>query len=174
VLTHGPDAFSSSSHFPYFQEFLGLDDASFQKLLDKPDSCGGAQATCSRVIDSSTAPLGFTYIKMASLADEFNITNIASPGTNEFGLMYVNGSLRIASNFTFKGFIFIDGSLHVSGEPTILGTIMVRGATQITAGTGNLTLLYSRKAAELGIQAGHPWRILSWEDSAIQETVYSE
>jgi len=174
VLAHGPDSFSSSSHFPYFQEFLGLDDVSFQKLLDKPDSCGGAQASCSRVIGSSTAPLGFTYIKMTSLSDYFHMTNVASPGTNDFGLIYVNGSLRIASNFTFKGFIFVDGSLDITGEPTILGAIMVRGATNLTAGTGNMTLLYSRKAAERGIQAGHPWRILSWEDSAIQETVYSE
>jgi len=33
---------------------------------------------------------------------------------------------------------------------------MVHGSTQITVGTGNMKLLYSRKAAELGIQASHP------------------
>jgi hypothetical protein len=55
-----------------------------------------------------------------------------------------------------------------------MGAIMVRGATDITAGTGNMTLLYSRKAAELGIQAGHPWRILSWEDTAIQGSAYTQ
>jgi hypothetical protein len=173
VLTHSPDSFSSTSHFPFFQEFLGLDDISYQNLLDKPDSCGGTQATCSNVI-GSTPPLGFTYIKMASLSDEFQINNVASPGTNDFGLIYVYGSLRIASNFTFKGVIFVDGSLHVSGEPTILGAVIVRGATQVTAGTGNITLLYSREAAKRGIQAAHPWGILTWEDTAIQGSAYTE
>jgi len=111
---------------------------------------------------------------MASLADDFQVSNVASPGTNDFGLMYVNGSLRIESNFTFKGLIFVDGSLHVSGEPTILGAIMVRGATHITTGTGNMTLLYSREAAKLGIEAGHPWSILTWEDTAIQGSTYTQ
>jgi hypothetical protein len=169
-LSHAPDSFDPNPHFPYFQEFLGLDDVSFQKLLDDPDSCGGnAISSCPSPIGSSKPPKGFTYVKMSSLADEFHTSNVDSPGTNEFGLFYVNGSLRINSNFTFKGLIYVDGSLTVAGSPTILGAIMVRGATQVTAGTGNMTLLYSRKAAELGIQAGHPWRILSWQDTEMQQ-----
>jgi hypothetical protein len=157
VLTHGPDSFSSTPHFPYFQEFLGLDDVSFQNLLDKPD-------TTKADLDAGKPPLGFTYVQ-GDLT--FNIDS-ASPGTNDFGLLYVTGNLRITGNQTFKGLIFIDGSLFVSGTPTVLGAIMVRGATNRTTRTRNLRLLYSRQAVELGIQTAHPWRILTWEDTAIQ------
>jgi len=140
-----------------------MDDVAFHNLLDKPD-------TTKADLDAGKPPLGFTYIQ-----GNYTFNNkTASPGTNNFGLLYVSGDLTINGNQTFKGLIFIDGNLSISGSPTILGAIMVRGKTTATVGTGNMTLLYSRKAAELGIQAAHPWRILSWEDSAIQETVYSE
>jgi hypothetical protein len=161
--------------FPTFQQFMGLDDVSFQKLLDKPDTCGGTQAACGNVLSASVPPLGFTYIKMSSLSDEFVYDGtFAAPSTNDFGLIYVDGSLRINGNQKFKGLIFIEGSLTIVGQPTILGAIMVRGATNVTFGAGNMTLLYSRKAAELGIQAGHPWRILTWEDTAIQGSTYTQ
>ncbi len=166
---------STITTFPTFQLYLGLDDITFQNLLDKPDRCGGDNLpSCTNPISSSRAPQGFTYIKMSSLSDEFAISNIQSPSTNDFVLLYVDGSLRIASNFTFKGLIFVNGSLHVSGEPTILGAIMVRGSTNITAGTGNMTLLYSREAAKRSIQAAHPWSILTWEDTAIQGSTYTQ
>ena len=140
-----------------------MDDAAFQNLLDKQD-------TTRADLDAGKPPLGFTYIQGNYI---FN-NNTASPGTNDFGLLYVTGTLTINGNQTFKGLIFIDGSLEVAGNPTVLGAIMVRGSTNITTGTGNMTLLYSRKAAEFGIQSAHPWRILSWEDTAIQEAVYSQ
>lgn len=157
ALTHSPDSFSSTSHFPFFQEFLGLDGVSFQNLLAKSD-------TTSADLAAGRPPLGFTYIQGNYT---FNAST-ASPGTNDFGLLYVTGDLTINGNQTFKGLIFVDGSLNVSGSPTILGAVMVRGSTQITAGTGNMTLLYSRKAAELGIESGHPWRLLSWADTEMQ------
>jgi hypothetical protein len=143
--------------FPTFQQYLGLDDLSFQTLVDHAD-------TTRADLDAGRPPLGFTYIQ-----GNYSYNNsTASPGTNDFGLLYVTGNLTINGNQTFKGLIFVNGSLDVSGTPTILGAIMVRGATNITAGTGNMTLLYSRKAAELGIETAHPWRILTWEDTAIQ------
>lgn len=154
---------STIATFPTLQQYLGLDDISFQNLLDKPD-------TTRADLDAGRPPLGFTYIQGNFT---FNAST-ASPGTNDFGLLYVTGNLTINGNQTFKGLIFIEGSLSVSGNPTILGAIMVRGSTDITAGTGNMTLLYSRKAAELGIQAGHPWRILTWEDTAIQGSTYTQ
>ena len=161
--------------FPTFEQYLGLDDVSLQNLLDKPDTCGGTRATCSNVLSASVPPRGFTYVEMNSLTDEFVLdATYASPNTNEFGLFYVRGSLRINGNQTFKGLIFIDGSLTIVGSPTVLGAIMVRGATNVTVGAGNIILLYSRKAAELGIQAGHPWRILTWEDTAIQGSTYTQ
>lgn len=95
--------------------------------------------------------------------------SIAAPNTNDFGLIYVDGSLRLPSNFVFKGLIFVEGTMNIVGNPTILGAIMVRGATTVTTlGGGNVNILYSRKAAELGIQSAHPWRILSWQDTAMQ------
>jgi len=163
VLTHSPDSFSSTSHFPYFQEFLGLDDKSFQDLLSKPD-------TTKADLDAGRPPLGFTYIQGSYT---FNAST-ASPGTNDFGLLYVTGDLTINGNQVFKGLVFIDGSLRVAGSPVILGAVMVRGSTQITVGTGNMKLIYSKKAAELGIQAAHPWGILTWEDTAIQGSAYTQ
>jgi hypothetical protein len=161
VLTHGPDSFSASSHFPYFQEYLGLDDKSFQDLLNRPD-------TIRADLDAGRPPLGFTYIQ-----GNYTFNNsTASPGTNDFGLLYVTGDLTINGNQIFKGLIFIDGSLKVGGSPVILGAVMVRGSTHITVGTGNMKLVYSKRAAELGVQTAHAWQILTWEDTAIQGEAY--
>lgn len=143
--------------FPTFQEFLGLDDIAFQKLLDQPD-------TTATDLSNGQPPLGFTYVQ----GDLTFNNSTASPGTDDFGLLYVTGNLRITGNTTFKGLIYVRGSLSVSGNPTILGAIMVKGSTAITVSTGNMTLLYSRKAAELGAQTAHAWRVLSWKDTAMQ------
>lgn len=140
--------------FPTFQQFLGLDDNAFQNLLEHPD-------TTSADLNAGKPPLGFTYIQ-----GDFTFNNsTASPGTNDFGLLYVTGDLRINGNQTFKGLIFVDGGLKITGTPIILGAIMARGANNATSGTGNMTLLYSKKAVELGLQAGHPWRVLAWKDT---------
>ena len=48
-----------------------------------------------------------------------------------------------------------------------LGAIMVRGIT-VTDAFGNFTLLYSKDAAEWGLQAGNPWRVIGWADTALQ------
>lgn len=150
--------------FPSLQEYLRLDDVSFHNLLDKPD-------TTRADLDAGRPPLGFTYIE-----GNYTFNNsTASPDTNAFGLLYVTGDLRIDGNQTFKGLIFVEGSLTVTGSPVVLGAIMVRGASTITTtGTGGMTLLYSKKAAELGLQTAHAWRILTWEDTAIQGSVYSQ
>jgi hypothetical protein len=143
--------------FPTLQQYLGLDNISFKNLLANAD-------TAKADLDAGSPPLGFTYVQ-----GNYTFNNsTASPGSNDFGLLYVTGNLTITGDQTFKGLIFVDGSLQVTGNPTVLGAIMVRGTTSITAGTGNLTLLYSRKAADLGIQAARPWRVLSWKDTAMQ------
>jgi hypothetical protein len=156
-LSHSADSFYSGPHFPYFQEFLGLDDTSFHNLLDHPDRD-------KTDLNNGLAPHGFTYIEGNYI---FN-NSTAAPATDDFVLIYVTGNLTINGNQRLKGLVFIDGSLSINGTPVILGAVMVRGTTQITATTGNMTLLYSRRAAELGIQAGHPWRIMSWADTAMQ------
>src|SRR5262245_2311291 len=116
-LTHSADSFAASSHFPFFQEFLGLDDASFQDLLDHPD-------TTKTDLNAGKPPLGFTYVQ-----GDYTFNNsTASPGTYDFGLLYVTGGLTINGNQTFKGLVWIDGTLKVSGSPVILGAVMVRGS----------------------------------------------
>jgi hypothetical protein len=143
--------------FPTFQEYLGLDDVAFHNILDQAD-------TTAADITAGQPPLGFTYIN-----GDYTFNNsTASAGTYNFGLLYVSGSLSINGNQTYKGFIFVDGNLTITGNPIVLGAIMVRGATAAT-NTGNMTLLYSRKAAELGLQATHGWRILSWADTMLQQ-----
>lgn len=143
--------------FPTFQEYLGLNDVAFNTMLDQAD-------TTRADIDAGQPPLGFTYIN-----GDYTFNNsTASPGTYDFGLLYVSGNLSMSGGQTYKGLMFIDGDLSITGNPTVLGAIMVRGATS-AANTGNMTLLYSRKAAELGIQAAHGWRILSWADTMLQQ-----
>jgi len=142
--------------FPTLQEFLGLDDVAFQNLLDNAD-------TTEADLNAGSPPLGFTYINGNHT---FN-NNDPMPGNNDFGLMYVTGNLRMNGGQRFKGLIFVDGDLDTTGNNVLLGAVMVRGITETDA-NGNFTLLYSTKAAELGIQAGHPWRILSWADTEMQ------
>lgn len=156
-LSHSADSFYNGPHFPYFQEFLGLDDNSFQNLLAHPDRT-------ATELNNGLAPHGFTYVE-----GNYTFNNsTTAPATDDFILFYVTGNLTINGGQRMKGLFYINGSLSISGNPVILGAVMVRGSTQITTTTGNMTLLYSRKAAELGIQAGHPWRILSWADTAMQ------
>lgn len=148
------------AEFPTFQEFLGLDDAAFQNLLDDPD-------VTRSDLDSDTPPEGFTYIE-----GNFTLTgSVQSPSTNDFTVVYVTGDLTINGNFAFKGLIFVDGDLKINGDPTVLGAIMVRGITSLrdTVGTGNMRLLYSREAVYKALSNLPTWRILSWADTAVQE-----
>lgn len=142
--------------FPSFQEFLGLDDISFQKLLDNAD-------TTKADLDANQPPLGFTYIN----GDYTFNNNDPMPPDGEYGLMYVSGDLRFNGNARYKGVIFIDGDLDTNGTNYFLGAIMVRGLTETDA-FGNFTLLYSRQAAEWGIQTGNPWRVIAWADTELQ------
>jgi hypothetical protein len=146
--------------FPTFQEFLGLDDFSYQKLLDSPD-------TTVANLNNDLPPLGFTYINIAPGSTYTFNNNDAMPPNGQYGLMYVTGNLRMNGGMRYKGVIFVDGDLDTAGTNYILGAVMVRGTSATDAG-GTFTLLYSRRSAELGIQAGHPWRILSWVDTAMQ------
>jgi len=167
ILTHPPDSCDPQKpHFPCFWEYLGYlgpDDKSFQDLLNKPD-------TTRADLDAGKPPLGFTYIQGNYT---FNAST-ASPSTNDFGLLYVTGDLTINGNQVFKGLVFIDGSLKVAGTPVILGAVMVRGSTKITVTEGNMKLVYSTEAAKRGIHAAHPWSILTWEDTAIQGSAYTQ
>ena len=145
--------------FPTFQEFLGLDDFSYQKLLDSPDTLGAD-------LSQTTPPLGFTYINNPGAT--FHLANnFAAPPDGEYGLMYVRGNLDMKGNMRYKGVIFVDGDLDTAGTNYVLGAVLVRGITETDA-LGTFQLLYSRRAAELGIQAGHPWRILSWVEADME------
>ena len=142
--------------FPTFQEFLGLDDISFQNLLDNAD-------VTKADLDAGQRPRGFTYIEGNHT---FNNSD-PMPLNDQYILMYVSGNLRFNGNARIKGVLFIDGDLDTTGTNYFLGAIMVRGITETDA-FGTFTLLYSKKAAELGLQAGKPWRVLSWTDTAMQ------
>jgi len=92
----------------------------------------------------------------------------ASPGTDQFGVMYVNGNLTVQGNHTFKGFIYVNGDMQIAtgAQLTVLGAMMVHG-TYTHVGTGLTTLLYSREAAIRGLLPTRPWRVLSWVDTAL-------
>ncbi len=145
--------------FPSFGDYLGIADTTLQDHLHDPD-------TDRAGLDAGHAPLGFTYVDGAYTLG----TATASPGTNQFGTMYVHGDLTVAGRHTYKGFIYVDGNMTVAdgGDLTVLGAVMVRGR-YTNAGTGHMTLLYSREAALRGLVTTQPWRILSWEDTALQQ-----
>lgn len=149
----------SLNPFPDFQEFLGLDDVAFQKLLDSAD-------TTLTDLNNGNPPLGFTYIDNPGTTYTFNNSDDMPPD-GEYGLMYVRGNLRFNGNARYKGVIFIDGDLDSSGTNYFLGAIMVQGITQ-TDTLGTFNLLYSKKAAEWGLQAGNPWRVIGWADTELQ------
>lgn len=145
-----------------FQKYLGLDNTAFQDLLSNAD-------TDKTALSANQPPLGFTYINGNYTLKSTTL----SPGTSQFGLIYATENLDIQGNHTFKGLIFVDGNLTIQtgGSLTVLGAVMVRGNVTQTVGapTGTMTLLYSREAANRGIQTSHPWRILSWVDTAVQD-----
>jgi hypothetical protein len=140
--------------FPTFQTYIGFADAEFQELLDTADTTSATQT-----------PEGFTYLEGNSTIS----AAVPSPDTDEFGLIYADSDLHISGTLTFKGLIFVNGNLQINGgaKLTVLGAVMVRG-TVTQVGDGSMTLLYSREAANRGIQAARPWRILSWADADVQ------
>jgi hypothetical protein len=143
--------------FPEFKGYLGIDAAHFQSLLAAPD-------TTAAMMNAGQPPLGFTYVN-----GNYTLgAGTASPGTNQFGVMYVNGDLIVQGNHTFKGFIYVNGDLQIAAGAhlTVLGAMMVRD-TYTHVGTGRTTLLYSREAAIRGLMPTRPWRVLSWIDAAL-------
>ena len=40
--------------------------------------------------------------------------------------------------------------------------------TVANVGAGRMTIAYSREAAQRGLQAARPWRVLTWLDTAMQ------
>ena len=138
------------------EDYLGINEISFASLIANPD-------TTQAQLDLGQAPLGFTYVN-----GNYTLgAATASPGTSQYGLMYVKGNLMVNGFHTFKGLIYVDGSVTISaGAPlAVLGAVVARtGYTHV--GTGRTTLLYSRDAALQGVSHARPWRILAWVDAA--------
>ena len=144
------------SPIPTFEDYLGIGEIGYASLIANPD-------TTAAELNLGQAPLGVTYV-------DGNFTlgvGTASPGTNQFGVMFVHGDLTVTGFHTFKGLIYVDGSITISSGAhlAVLGAIIARGG-YTHVGTGTTTFLYSREATLAGIAHARPWRVLSWVDVA--------
>ena len=150
--TRGADAILAGgiTTFPTFQSMINLSDKEFQELLNTP--------TTSRAdLDAGTQPSGFIYLQLAP-GETYTMASVPSLDPNEFALMYVAlqtpgtlATLRISSNWQFKGFIYVDGDLRITGTPVFLGGVMVKQDTNVDDDVflpGNMSVLFSREAIQ--------------------------
>lgn len=150
--TRGADAIQAGgiTTFPSFQSMMNLSDKDFQELLNAP-------TTTRADLDAGTQPSGFIYLQLAP-GETYTLASTPSLASNEFALMYVSlqtpgtlATLRISSNWQFKGFLYVDGDLRITGTPVFLGGVMVKQDTNVDDDVflpGNMSVLFSREAIQ--------------------------
>lgn len=144
------------STIPTFEDYLGIGEIGYASLLANPD-------TTAADLNTGHPPLGVTYVDGNYMLG----AGTPSPGTNQFGVMFVNGNLTVNGFHTYKGLLYVDGSITIDAGAhlAVLGAIIARGG-YTHVGTGTTTFLYSREATLAGIAHARPWRVLAWVDAA--------
>jgi hypothetical protein len=89
---------------------------------------------------------------------------VSPSGVDAEGFMYVDGDLKLNSNFSYKGFIFVEGDITVNGNAWILGGIVCKGKSHIKL-NGGMTVLYSSDAiTQVLTKYGSQFVTLSWRE----------
>jgi hypothetical protein len=137
-----------TNQFQSVAQALGLSDQEFQDIL----------ASADRTSLSGGGPWdGITH-----LTGDQKIT-----GGSGSGLLYIDGSLQTAGNFSWTGLVYVEGTIKCSGTITILGALMVEGGGNITAvdfGSGTPNILYSRAALVQTLMSAMDYIVLSWKE----------
>jgi hypothetical protein len=90
--------------------------------------------------------------------------SVGPAGIDGEGLLYVDGDLKLNSNFSWKGFIYCEGDITVNGNAWVLGGIVARGKTTIKI-NGGFTVLYSGdEITQMLTKYGSQFVTLSWRE----------
>ncbi len=109
-------------------------------------------------------PNGIYYVDN-DVIHQNNSGDYAYHGGDGDGLLYVDGSLSINGNFTFRGLIYIEGDLKINGTCWILGGLVVKGTTTVKIANGDCCVLYSGDAISQNISKyGATFVTLSWRE----------
>ena len=109
-------------------------------------------------------PRGIFYVDDDAIHQN-NSGDYAYHGGDGEGLLYVDGSLTINGNFTFRGLIYIEGDLKINGTVWILGGLVVKGTTTVKIANGDCVVLYSGDAISQNISKyGANFINLSWRE----------
>jgi len=128
-----------------------------------------SQADFWSFIGPPTNPASITNWNGILNIDNNTVTRDAScqvgpNGVDAEGFMYVDGDLKLNSNFNYKGFIFVEGDITVNGNAWILGAIVCKGNASIKV-TGTMTVLYSGDTIMQELtKYGSQFVTLSWRE----------
>ena len=99
--------------------------------------------------------------------------NVKQNGSGDFtynsgdgeGLLYVDGTLRLNGNFTYRGMIYCEGDLFINGNVWILGGIVVKGKSVVKIANGSAIVLYSADAIQQKItKYGGNLQTIAWRE----------
>jgi hypothetical protein len=108
--------------------------------------------------------VGITYLDNNGIRQDKSM-DVAYPGGNGEGLLYVDGDLHINGDFTYKGLIYVEGDLEINGQTWVLGAIQVKGRAELKIANGTCTVLYSKDAITQTIaKHGGQFATLSWHE----------
>jgi Tfp pilus assembly protein PilX len=133
------------------------------------DCFGMSQAEFWQFVGAPKAPNAVTSYNGITYVDDNGVTRdqscqLGPNGADGEGFLYVDGDLKLNSNFSYKGFIFVEGDITVNGNAWILGGLVCRGKGHIKL-AGTLTVLYSSDAiTQMLTKYGSQFVTLSWRE----------
>jgi type IV pilus assembly protein PilX len=133
------------------------------------DCFGMSQTEFWQFVGGRKDPSGVSNWNGINYFDNNTVTRDAScqvspSGVDAEGFMYVDGDLKLNSNFSYKGFIFVEGDITVNGNAWILGGIVCKGKSHIKL-NGGMTVLYSSDAiTQVLTKYGSQFVTLSWRE----------
>jgi type IV pilus assembly protein PilX len=133
------------------------------------DCFGMSQAEFWSFVGAPRDPAAVTSYNGILYVDNNGVTrdqscSLGPSGVDGEGLLYVDGDLKLNSNFSYKGFIFVEGDITINGNAWILGGIVCKGKSHIKL-NGGLTVLYSADAITQELtKYGSQFVTLSWRE----------
>jgi Tfp pilus assembly protein PilX len=107
---------------------------------------------------------GITYLDNNNISQDRSGKWTLSNRSGE-GLLYVDGDLTIAGDFTWRGLIYVEGKLDVNGNTWVLGGVVTADPDQFAVQHVRATFLYSKDAIAQTISArSKSFYNLSWRE----------
>jgi type IV pilus assembly protein PilX len=150
-----PDTLGNQGHNNFYTgpwDCFGMSQSEFWQFVGAPKDPGAV-----------TNYNGINYVDDNGVSRDQSC-QLGPSGVDGEGFLYVDGDLKLNSNFSYKGFIFVEGDITVNGNAWILGGLVCRGKANIKL-NGKMTVLYSSDAiTQMLTKYGSQFVTLSWRE----------